>query len=171
MFPAGCALSAYGSALEIAFSANLLLTAWAGLYRLMEHHQADMVKKAEIYESLADMKETIAISAFKTFLVFWRRIQNFVWFFGLTCSAFSALFIYCLIWFFSPDTNMCTLFWQIALSLLAFSGPTLMILMAGLGWLGKAISTSFDNRLQQKWDESRSRFNKMHEKSHIQMYR
>lgn len=81
-----CSLCAYSSAVEMAFTANLLLTAWAGVYNFLEDRYRRLASDADDLADDEYIQEEVSIQELRNTLDYWRRIRTTFWWIGLAFS-------------------------------------------------------------------------------------
>ena len=148
---AQCTLGAYASGMAMAFAANLLVTAWASFYRLLQNRQRELATEAEGLARNPLIEEEVGIEILQEQISKWRRYRRILWKFGFWTSLVSALYLYMLTWHFSPDTTVCCGLWlPWTLWVAAYAGPSMMAAMALVGMWGTNATSGLNDKLQEK---------------------
>ena len=128
---AQCTLGAYANGMAMAFAANLLVTAWASFYRLLQNRQRELATDAEGLAKNPLIEEEVGIDLLQEQISKWRWRRRILWRFGFWISLASAVYLYVLTWHFSPDTTVCCGRWlPWSLWGAAYIGPSIMAAMA-----------------------------------------
>ncbi len=73
---AQCTLGAYASGMAMAFAANLLVTAWASFYRLLQNRQRELATEAEGLARNPLIEEEVGIEILQEQISRWRRYRG-----------------------------------------------------------------------------------------------
>jgi len=155
-----CSLCAYSSAVEMAFTANLLLTAWAGVYNFLEDRYRSLASDADDLADDEYIQEEVSIQELRNTLDHWRRIRTTFWWIGLAFSVPSAVILYYLAWHGSPDAGVCGFWAWTSLMVMAYVGPAFMIAMGVAGFWGHKRAMYWRNKLKQQASKKRAEANR-----------
>ena len=120
----------------MAFTANILITAWASIHVLLENHQKTLSRQTEELGKNEFIEEEVSIGDVRAVLTWTKHIRQWLWWGGVGSGVVFAAFLYYLIWEVSPDTLVCGAWFQRSLSLAAYTCPILMGLMTIVGLSG-----------------------------------
>ena len=155
--PELCTLSNYASAIEMAFAANLLLSAWAVVYNFLEDRQKILEEDADNLENNPYIQEELSIEEFRKTITFWSVIRRFFWWIGLCFCLASAIFLYILVWNVSPSTRICdNIYLWYPLLAAVYVGPTSMLVMTCAGMIGNERASSWSKKLKNKAHSNRA---------------
>ena len=156
-------LGAYANGMSMAFAANLLVSAWASFYTLLEHRQRDLASKADALAEDPLIEEEVSIEMLRESLAKSRKIRRILWRSGFGLSLSAALYFYILAWHVSPDACFGSwLPWSLWAA--AYAGPVAMGIMAATGMYGNRQASNLHERLQtqaqtkkaEAWDKQRA---------------
>ena len=145
-----CALGPSASAIEMAFSANLLFTALGGFYNFLEDRQKTLRDDADNLENNPYIQEELSIETLRETINSWGIWRQRLWKAGLFVSLGSALFLYLITWHFFPGPICESWFWWPSMYFAAWVGPALLGLMAAVGAIGNKRASNLNEKLQQQ---------------------
>ena len=143
-------LADYGTALELAFDANLLVAAWATLYNLFNTRFKALSDDADRFEQEPLLEEEISIEALKNTIAFWSRLRTVLWWAGFLCCTLSAVNLYVYVWQALPPTTVWTAADVNWFTLQAWAGPALMAAMAVVGLAGSKLASNKRDALERQ---------------------
>ena len=148
---AQCTLGAYANAMGMAFSANLLVTAWASFYGLLERRERDLENDAEALANDPLIEEEVGIETLQELIAKWQTVRRFLWWLGLAVSLVSAVYFYVLAWHVSPDRDVTSSWWlPWSLWVAAYTGPATLAIMALAGMWGNKQASKLNEKLQKR---------------------
>ncbi len=148
---AQCTLGAYASAMSMAFAANLLVTAWASFYGLLESRERDLENDVEALANDNRIEEEVGIETLQELIARWQGIRRCLWWIGLRVSLAAAVYFYVLAWHVSPDTDVASAWWlPWTLWVAAYAGPATLALMALAGMWGTKEASKLNEKLQKR---------------------
>lgn len=154
-------LCSYASAIEMAFAANLLVTALASVYNFLGDRFKDLSNATDGFTKDPYIQEELGIELLGKILKVSNFLRYFFWWTGLSVVAISAPYLYHLAWHVSPDT-MVGDGWQWGfLMFAAYAGPTFMILMTAVGFLCANWADYWENKLEEKAETKKQTFNQL----------
>lgn len=133
-------LASLASPIEMAFSANLLLTAWAAVYRAQVARESEQVQAAEDFRKDEILQEELSIRRHVKTIAIFKRGRKISWFAGLLFCILSAVGLYVAAWHFPELAVPHGWRWN-ALMAAVYTGPAFMLLMyiwiaVGNWWIG-----------------------------------
>ncbi len=150
---ASATLATYANAIELAFEANLLATAWAGLHRSISGYRKSLSDSAEELAHNNFISEELSIKRLESTIRKWSCATNIFWTIGLAIGLLSLFILYILVWHVPAETPIYK--YIPFLMVAAYASPISMLLMASTGWLGNRIARGQHNALADLADKRR----------------
>ena len=149
-------LADYASAIEMAFAANLLITAWAAFQERWKNEEATISKAVNDLEKDEYLEEELSFERIRKTINFWHiKGRQFFWRSALFAAVIFALVLYVLMWHLDLNTVRSGSGWRVLLMASAYTSPTLMLLMV-LTWLtGNARANSQLQKLKEQAKKKR----------------
>ena len=147
-------LADYASAIEMAFAANLLITAWAAFQERWKNEEAAISKEVDDLEKNEFLEEELSFERIRQTIEFWhQRGRRLFWRSALLAAVIFALFLYGVAWHFDMDAERCCA-WKMALISSAYTSPILMLAMVVTWLIGNGRANS---QLEKLRDQARKK--------------
>ena len=151
-------LGDYSSALEMAFSINILIPAWAGVYRLIIEARDSSIQILDEIEKTAVLLEDVSDA--RSEVEGLAKRARFWWHAGLCiCLVVSGILFASLT--LLPSTTVISYEWRLGLLLASVCGPLCMLRMFWIGRNQKEKSELSIKRIKQREARAKRRYEKI----------
>ncbi len=157
MADAATTLGSLSTAIEMGFTANLLLTAWAGVYGSQVKWWSKKSKETKELEDDVFFREEIAIGNAQKSIRRFASSTKWLWRIGSIVCVVASFALYFCVWHLDQH-QLVTRFSQYLLEILAHAGPFLMSVMYLVGWTGRRKINKLIHQLNQKRGTNRKRY-------------
>ncbi|MCY4041926.1 MAG: hypothetical protein OXF72_11850 [Gammaproteobacteria bacterium] len=157
MADAATTLGSLSTAIEMGFTANLLLTAWAGVYGSQVKWWSEKSKEMKELENDMFIREEIAIDNAQRSISRFASSTKWLWRIGSSVRVVASFALYFCVWHLDLQQAISTCS-QYLLEILAHAGPLLMSVMCLVGWIGRRKINKLVYQLNQKQKASRKRY-------------